>query len=169
MTQAFSDQSSARPLVDLHLHTTASDGRLSPSQLIDQVAASGLRVVSITDHDTTAGLPAAFSQAARYPHLRLISGIELSAESDGSELHLLGYFIDTEDPEFQSLLTRMQSWRVDAARRTVENLKGLGVHISWERVQELANGAVGRPHIARAMLEAGYVKSMPDAFERYLG
>ncbi|MBI4306609.1 MAG: PHP domain-containing protein [Chloroflexi bacterium] len=156
-------------MVDLHLHTTASDGCLSSARLIDQVGATSLRVVAITDHDTTGGLPAAFERLARYPQLRLIPGIELSAESDGSEVHLLGYFIDIGDPDFQSLLIRMRESRADAARRTVEKLRTLGVHISWERVLELANGAVGRPHIARAMLEAGYIKSMQDAFDRYLG
>jgi predicted metal-dependent phosphoesterase TrpH len=159
----------ARPQVDLHLHTTASDGRLAPSRLIDQVAATALKVIAITDHDTTGGLDEALAQAARYPHLRLIPGIELSAESNGSEVHLLGYFIDIHDADFQARLARMREWRVDAARRTVEKLATLGIHVSWDRVQELANGAVGRPHVARAMMEAGYVKSMQEAFERYLG
>jgi predicted metal-dependent phosphoesterase TrpH len=159
----------SRPQVDLHLHTTASDGRLTPSRLVDQVAATSLRIISITDHDTTGGLDEAFAQAARYPHLRLIPGIELSAESNGSEVHLLGYFIDIHDADFQARLTRMREWRVDAARRTVEKLATLGIQISWDRVQELADGVVGRPHVARAMMEAGYIKSMQEAFERYLG
>ena len=157
---AIAGSGQARPQVDLHLHTTASDGRLTPARLIDQVAATGLRVIAITDHDTTEGLGEAFAQAARYPPLRLIPGIELSAESGGSEVHLLGYIIDIEDAEFQAELARMRDSRVDAARRTVEKLATLGVRISWQRVQELANGAVGRPHVARAMMEAGYVKSL---------
>lgn len=159
----------SRPQVDLHLHTTASDGRLTPSRLIDQVAATSLKVIAITDHDTTGGLDEAIAQAARYPHLRLIPGIELSAESNGSEVHLLGYFIDIRDADFQARLARMRDWRVDAARRTVEKLATLGIQISWDRVQELADGVVGRPHVARAMMEAGYIKSMQEAFERYLG
>lgn len=160
---------SRTPEVDLHLHTTASDGRLGPARLIDQVAATALKVVAITDHDTTDGLAEAFERAALHPHLRLIPGIELSAESGDSEVHLLGYFIDVADPELQSLLGRMREARVDAARRTVEKLAMLGVGVEWRRVQELANGAIGRPHIARAMIEAGHVKSMQEAFERYLG
>jgi len=158
-----------RPQVDLHLHTTASDGRLTPTQLIDQVGGTGLKVISITDHDTTAGLAEAKTRLVRFPHIRLITGIELSAESSGSEIHLLGYFFDESNVEFQALLSRMRDSRVDAARRTVEKLATLGIHISWDRVQELAGGAVGRPHIARAMVEAGYIRSMQEAFDRYLG
>jgi predicted metal-dependent phosphoesterase TrpH len=160
---------SRTPEVDLHLHTTASDGRLRPAQLIDQVAATALKVVAVTDHDTTDGLADAFERVARHPHLRLIPGIELSAESGDSEVHLLGYFIDVSDPDLQGRLARIREARIDAARRTVEKLATLGVRVSWQRVQELANGAIGRPHIARAMIEAGQVRSMQEAFERYLG
>jgi predicted metal-dependent phosphoesterase TrpH len=160
---------SRAPEVDLHLHTTASDGRLRPAQLIDQVAGTTLKVVAITDHDTTNGLAEAFERVASHRQLRLVPGIELSAESGGSEVHLLGYFIDTADPELQGRLARMRMSRVDAARRIVEKLATLGVAVSWQRVQELANGAIGRPHIARAMIEAGHVRSMQEAFERYLG
>lgn len=162
-------ESSQRPQVDLHLHTTASDGRLTPTQLIDQIGGTALKVIAITDHDTTEGLQEARARLAGYPHIRLITGIELSAESAGSEIHLLGYFFDASDAEFQAMLVRMRDSRVDAARRTVEKLATLGIHISWERVQQLADGAVGRPHIARAMIEAGYIRSMQEAFDRYLG
>lgn len=162
-------ESMQRPQVDLHLHTTASDGRLTPAQLIDQVGGTGLKVISITDHDTTEGLAEARARLASFPQMRLIPGIELSAESSGSEIHLLGYLFDETDADFQSMLARMRDSRVDAARRTVEKLRTLGIHISWDRVQELAEGAVGRPHIARAMIEAGYIRSMQEAFDRYLG
>ncbi len=155
--------------VDLHLHTTASDGTLSPSQLIEKVAATRLKTVAITDHDSTAGIDEALAAAAKHPGLTVIAGIEFGTEEDDSEVHLLGYFIDYRSRELQDTLTRFREERVEAARQTVRKLATLGVQISWERVRELAGGTVGRPHIARAMLEAGYVRTVAEAFERYLG
>jgi len=155
--------------VDLHLHTTASDGTLSPARLMDLIGATGLMVVAITDHDATAGIDEALAHAARLPRLTVVPGIELGTEDGDSEIHLLGYFIDYRSRELLDTLTLFREERVEAARQTVRKLATLGVNISWDRVRELAGGAVGRPHIARAMLEAGYVRSVSEAFERYLG
>ena len=156
--------------VDLHLHTTASDGRLSPAELVRLVAGQGLRQVSISDHDTTEGLAEAFQEAKNYEGLRIIPGIELSADIPGDEIHMLGYFIQYEDEEFQEILRRFRSGRVDRAREMVEKLAALGVVLDWQRVQEIAgDGAVGRPHIALAMVEKGYCKEPKDAFPEYLG
>ena len=155
--------------VDLHLHTTASDGTLSPAQLIDLVAEAGLRIVAVTDHDTTDGIPEAMEAAERHQDLTLITGIEFGAEIGESEVHLIGLFVDFTNADLQASLRRFREERVDAARGTVEKLGTLGVNISWDRVRELAGGTVGRPHIARALLEAGYVRNVPEAFDRYLG
>lgn len=157
------------PVVDLHLHTTASDGLLTPSQLIDRVAETSLRLVAVTDHDSTEGVDEATDAAAKYPRLSVVPGIELSTHTAKSEVHLLGLFIDHRDPGLQETLLRFRDARMDAARRSVEKLNELGVEISWARVQELAEGTIGRPHIARAMVEAGYIDTPQQAFVKYLG
>ena len=156
--------------VDLHLHSTFSDGRLTPTQLVDLVAERGLRIVALTDHDSTEGLAEAFEAAERHPDLTIIPGIELSTDIPGNEIHMLGYFIDYVDPGFQQTLADFREGRLDRGLRMVENLEKLGVKIAWERVLELSDGgAVGRPHIAQAMLEEGYIAHPQEAFDRYIG
>ncbi len=156
--------------VDLHLHTTYSDGRLTPTQLVDLVAERGLRVVAITDHDSTEGLAEAFEAGERHPALTIIPGIELSTDIPGYEIHVLGYFIDYFDPGFQQTLAEFREGRFDRGRRMVDNLEKLGIRIDWERVLELSDGgAVGRPHIAQAMMEKGYISNSQEAFEKYIG
>ena len=155
--------------VDLHLHTTASDGALTPTQLIDLVAGTSLRVISITDHDTTDGIDEAQEAVSKLPDLTLIPGIELGTQDGPSEVHLLGYFINHRDPGLRAALAKFREERVVAAQQNVEKLRSMGIHITWERVRELAGGTVGRPHIAKAMVEGGYVESVRDAFDKYLG
>ena len=157
-------------VVDLHLHTLASDGRLSPTELVRLVARQGLKTVAITDHDTTDGLAEAFEAAKEFPSLRIIPGIELSADVPGDEVHVLGYFINPDDADLQAELLRFRAGRVDRAKTMVEKLAQLGIHVEWERVQHFAgDGAVGRPHIAMALVEAGYCQEPKDAFPEYLG
>ena len=156
--------------VDLHLHTTYSDGRLTPTQLVDLVAQRGLRVVAVTDHDSTEGLAEALEAGEKYPNLTIIPGIELSTDIPGTEIHVLGYFINYADPGFQETLSEFRAGRLDRGRRMVDNLEKLGINIDWERVLELSDGgAVGRPHIAQAMLEKGYIAHPQEAFEKYIG
>lgn len=157
-------------LVDLHLHTTASDGRLTPSELVDLAAAQGLRVIAITDHDSTEGLPEAFEAARKHPGLTLIPGIELSADVPGNEIHILGYYIRHDDPDVQATLTQFRQGRQDRGRRMVESLREMGMEITWERVQELAGeAAIGRPHVAEALVEGGWVRDTDEAFKKYIG
>ena len=156
--------------IDLHLHTLASDGRLTPTELIQLVAKQGLKTVSITDHDSTEGLAEAYEAAKEFPHLRIIPGIEMSADLPGNEVHVLGYFLDYHDVEFQATLTEFRRGRVDRAQIMVEKLDALGMHVEWEQVQRFAgDGSVGRPHIALALVEAGYFKEPKEAFKEYLG
>ncbi len=156
--------------VDLHLHTLASDGRLTPTQLVQLAASQGLRTIAVSDHDTTDGLAEAMEAAKHFPGLRIIPGIELSADVPGDEVHVLGYFIDPGDAELQSELSRFREGRLGRAKAMVEKLGDLGIHVEWERVQHFAgDGAVGRPHIALALVEAGYCKEPKDAFPEYLG
>ncbi|NQW19844.1 MAG: PHP domain-containing protein [Chloroflexi bacterium] len=155
--------------VDLHLHTTASDGTLTPRQLIDQVAKTSLRTVAVTDHDSTDGVTEAFATATNYAQLTVISGIELGTETEDSELHLLGYFIDINNQRLQTTLKQFRLERVEAARAMVDKLAEIKRPISWQRVVEMASGSVGRPHIARAMVEAGHVETIAEAFDRFIG
>ena len=156
--------------VDLHLHTTHSDGRLSPTELIRLCARRGLKTISITDHDSTEGVPEALKTTEELGGLAVIPGVELSCDTPGGEVHLLGYFVDWQDPLFQRTLRRMRDGRAGRAREMVRKLKGLGVEVAWERVKELSGGgAIGRPHIAQAMVERGYIRYPRDAFTEYLG
>ena len=156
--------------VDLHLHTTASDGRLSPTELVKLAANMGLEQIAVSDHDTTEGLSEACAEAEAHAGLSIIPAIELSTDIPGDEIHMLGYFIQYQDEAFQGVLRRFRDGRLDRARLMVEKLAGLGMQLEWERVQEIAgDGAVGRPHIALAMVEKGYCKEPNDAFPEYLG
>ncbi len=156
--------------VDLHIHTTASDGKYSPSEIVNKAGQLGLKVIAITDHDTVEGIPAALETSKQYPALRVIPGVELSTDVPEGEIHVLGYFIDYKDAEFGESLEAMRISRIGRARKMVEKLDKLGIHLEWKRVQEIAgSGALGRPHIAQAMLEKGYINSLQDAFKYYIG
>ena len=157
-------------VVDLHLHTTASDGRLTPTELINLLGNRGLRTVAVTDHDSTEGLAEAFEAASAFPQLTVIPGIELSTDVPGNEIHILAYFIQYHDSQLQTTLQGFRQGRLERGRRMVERLRALGIEVEWQRVQEIAGeGAVGRPHIALAMVEKGYIRHPKDAFDAYIG
>lgn len=157
-------------MVDLHLHTVASDGVLRPREVVRRAARKGLRVIAITDHDSTEGLAEALAEAEQHPGLTIIPGIELSTDIPRSEVHILGYFIDYENAGFQQTLAQFRASRYQRGERMVQKLAELGISIPWERVLHFSDGgAVGRPHVAQAMLEAGYISSVSEAFLRYIG
>lgn len=152
----------------MHLHTTASDGVLQPAALVQLAHKRKIDIIAITDHDTTGGWAEAHEAANGSP--LLIPAIELSAEHDGKDVDILGYFIDPANTAFQARLAQSRIDRVTRARAMVERLSDLGVPVAIERVLELADGgSVCRPHIARALVEAGHVEGLRDAFDRYLG
>jgi predicted metal-dependent phosphoesterase TrpH len=154
---------------DLHGHSTISDGRLTPTQLIDLAYKNGVRIYALTDHDTVDGLPEAFEAASRYPDFTLIPGIEMSTDVPGNEVHILGHFIDWQNEDFRKKLAHLQESRLGRARKMVERLAELGNPVAWERVEYFAGeGSVGRPHIALALVEAGHVASINEAFDRFL-
>lgn len=156
--------------VDLHLHTTASDGRLQPKDLVRLLIRQGLRLVAITDHDSLEGIDEARFEASKHPGLNLIPGIEITADASDGEAHILGYGMDTGDKRLQDILVGFRNDREIRAREMVEKLNSIGIGIAWSRVAELAEGAaVTRPHVALAMVEAGYVTSISDAFSKYIG
>ncbi|ARF57279.1 PHP domain-containing protein [Streptomyces gilvosporeus] len=149
--------------IDLHTHSTASDGTDSPAQLVRNAAAAGLDVVALTDHDTVAGH--AEARAALPEGLTLVTGAELSCRIDGVSLHMLAYLFDPEEPELARERELVRDDRVPRARAMVGKLRELGVPVTWERVAEIAgDGAVGRPHLATALIELGVIDTVSDAF-----
>ena len=156
--------------VDLHIHTTASDGRFTPAEIVQRAAANGLTYIAITDHDSVDGVIPAQEAARHIGQITVIGGVEINTDIPSGELHVLGYFVDTNDTELKVTLDRLRSSRVDRARKMVTKLRGLGMEINYQRVKELAGtGSVGRPHIAQAMLEKGYIGTFKEAFNKYIG
>ena len=156
--------------VDLHIHSTVSDGKFSPAEIVRKAAAAGLTTISLTDHDAVNGIPEALEEAKNFPGLRVIPGVEISTDVALGEIHILGYFIDIANRAFEERLKKMRDSRFERARKMVAKLAGLGMPIEWNRVQELATGnTIGRPHIAQVLLEKGHVSEFKEAFDRYIG
>ncbi|MET7530410.1 PHP domain-containing protein [Streptomyces goshikiensis] len=152
--------------IDLHAHSTASDGTDSPAELVRNAAAAGLDVVALTDHDTVGGYAEAIAALHGIPAgLTLVTGAELSCRLDGIGLHMLAYLFDPDEPELARERELVRDDRVPRARAMVAKLRDLGVDITWEHVARIAgDGSVGRPHIATALVELGVVRSVSDAF-----
>ncbi|MEV6884147.1 PHP domain-containing protein [Streptomyces sp. NPDC051135] len=149
--------------IDLHTHSTASDGTDTPAQLVRKAAATGLDVVALTDHDTTRGHTEAV--AALPEGLTLVTGAELSCRLDGISMHMLAYLFDPEEPALLAERELVRDDRVPRARAMVARLNELGVPVTWEQVARIAGeGSVGRPHVASALVELGVVPSVNDAF-----
>jgi 3',5'-nucleoside bisphosphate phosphatase len=157
---------------DFHNHSTASDGKLTPTQLVDLAASRGVKIFALTDHDSTEGIAEARIAAAKHEGFFLIPGVELSTDIEGDEVHMLGYFTFEmlDNAELQAELAEFRAGRFERGRLMTEKLQALGKPISWERVQEIAGDAsVGRPHVAQALVEAGHVATIPEAFDLYIG
>jgi predicted metal-dependent phosphoesterase TrpH len=158
--------------VDLHLHTTASDGRCSPLELVEQAAAAGLSVMAATDHDTTASVDDVRTRAAERG-IEAIPGIEVTAIEDGRDVHVLGYFLRTTDPPFREFLAGQRRTRVDRAQAIAGRLAELGMPIdlgdALAAASQQSTRAIGRPQVARAMVAAGHVADTREAFDKWLG
>ena len=149
--------------IDLHAHSTASDGTDTPAELVRNAAAAGLDVVALTDHDTTRGY--AEAMAAVPEGLTLVTGAELSCRVDGVSMHMLAYLFDPEEPALLAERELVRDDRVPRAQGMVARLNGLGVPVTWEQVERIAGGgSVGRPHVATALVELGVVPTVSDAF-----
>jgi predicted metal-dependent phosphoesterase TrpH len=161
---------STTPKIDLHTHSTYSDGLLSPAALVEEAASRGVGILALTDHDTVAGICEARVAGERLG-VEIIPGVELSAAlPGGGEVHLLGYFVDIEASALLAQLTGYAHARSERMERMVERLSRIGAPVALERVQEIAgHGTVGRPHLGRALVEAGYAEDLSDAFARYIG
>ncbi len=155
--------------VDIHIHSTASDGRLTPEEVVRKSAEIGLTVIALCDHDTVDGIAPALAAARAFPWLKVIPSIEVSTDVSDGEAHILGYFIDYTAPKLLVKLEEMRNSRRGRAQKMIAKLRNLGINIDWQRVQEIAGGgSVGRPHIAQAMLEKGYISSIKEAFTDYI-
>ncbi|HEV8636186.1 MAG TPA: PHP domain-containing protein [Chloroflexota bacterium] len=156
-------------MIDLHTHTLASDGLLAPAELVNLALERGLSALAVTDHDSTEGVAEALA-AAESTGLTVVPGVEMSAEVDEGECHILGYFVEHGPGGFQDTLRQLRGGRVSRARLMVERLADAGAPISWERVKEIAgDAAIARPHVAQALVEARQAASIAEAFERWIG
>jgi 3',5'-nucleoside bisphosphate phosphatase len=154
--------------VDLHTHTQASDGTLTPQELFGKALELKIRVLSVTDHDSTEGLEALSPDIAAHPEITVIPGIELSAEGELA-CHMLGYHLDIHADDFQEKLAALRHARLGRIEAMVKKVNDMGMPVPYARVVELAHGgSVGRPHLADAMVECGHVKTRKEAFDRFL-
>jgi predicted metal-dependent phosphoesterase TrpH len=155
---------------DFHCHSTASDGAYSPTHVVDLAYEQGVRVLALTDHDSTEGVAEARATAAKHADMTLIPGVEFGTDIPGGEVHVLGYYLLPEDPELQATLARLREGRRGRGERMVEKLQALGLDVTWEQVQRHAGDAsVGRPHVAAALVESGCVANVQEAFDKYIG
>jgi hypothetical protein len=158
-------------VIDLHTHTTASDGRCTPTELVARALAAGVTVLSVTDHDTVAGADAAADACGR-AGITFVTGIEITAVRDSVDLHVLGYFIDRQAAHLHTFLAEQRRQRLDRVRQMIDRLATHGIHLDADAILKpgLDDGgkAAGRPWIARAMVNARYVKSTGEAFEYWL-
>jgi predicted metal-dependent phosphoesterase TrpH len=157
-------------MIDLHTHTTASDGLLSPAALLEKAAEKGLGVIGITDHDTAQGVRQALA-GPRPAGVEIIAGIEVSSYVADCELHVLGYFLDPRAPSLLAYETERAAARTERLERIVAQLRAAGIDVSVEEVlaEPGGDGAPGRPHVARVLIRKGYAKSMGECFQRILG
>ncbi len=158
-------------MIDLHTHTTASDGRSSPRELVDRAAAAGVHVLGVTDHDTVAGCaPSSAACAAR--GIEFVPGIEITAVADGVDVHVLGYFLDADSPRLAAFLATQRRRRIDRIHQIVGRLASLGMPLDADAIVAPAvsdhSKSIGRPYVARALVAAGFVGSVKEAFERWL-
>lgn len=155
--------------LDLHVHSTASDGAMSATELVSTAMSRDLVALSITDHDSVDAIPEALS-AARETNLLVIPGVELSTLHEGRDVHILGYFVDPHDPALLSVLATLRDARRVRARTIVSGLREAGFELTIEEVLLLAeDGSVGRSHVARALVDRGHVPNVADAFSRFIG
>ncbi|MDZ7265507.1 MAG: PHP domain-containing protein [candidate division KSB1 bacterium] len=167
-TDAMSTLSQTTSYVDLHIHSNQSDGCFTAREIIDIAVRRRLKAIAITDHDHIQGLGEAMKYAQQQG-MEFITGVEISARAPSFDLHLLGYYFDYRNQQLNEYLRHFQNERLNRARKIIELLKKHGIKLSFDLIQKKAGGAIGRPHIADAMLEEGYIHSYQEAFDKYIG
>lgn len=156
-------------MIDLHTHSTASDGTLSPTELINKACSIGIEAMALTDHDTTSGLKE-FTQAARSKNIEAINGIELAASWYGGSMHIVGLFIDPTNSTLQNMISKICEERNKRNQKIVSKLNEIGIDISWDEVAaESGHEATGRPHFAKIIIKKGHCKTFSEVFDKYLG
>jgi predicted metal-dependent phosphoesterase TrpH len=154
--------------IDLHVHSNASDGSYPPAEVVRQAKEGGLTAMALTDHDTVDGLAEAVAAGKTYG-VEVIPGVEISAQFPGGTMHIVGLFVDYHNGRLDERLAVLKQARIDRNPQIIKKLNDLGLAITMARVEEISGGGqVGRPHIARALLEAGYVSSIQEAFDKFL-
>ncbi len=154
---------------DFHCHSTASDGILSPADVVKLAYEQGVRVLALTDHDSTEGIAEAREAAAQYEDLTLIPGVEMGTDIPGDEVHVLGFYLEPDDAGLQETLAKLREGRKGRGEGIVNKLREMGIDVTWEQVKRFAgDGAVGRPHVAQALVEGGHVKDVKEAFDKYI-
>ena len=156
-------------LIDLHVHSNASDGSFPPAEVVRHAKEGGLTAMALTDHDTVDGLAEAVA-AGEQLGVEIIPGVEISAQFPSGTMHILGLFVDYHNGLLDQRLAVLKQARIDRNPQIINKLNALGLPVTMARVEEISGGGqVGRPHIARALMEAGYVKDLQEAFDKYLG
>ena len=154
--------------IDLHLHTTYSDGTYTPHEVVTMAYQAGVMTLAITDHDSTEGLPETITSASGF-NIEVIPGIEISSRFRGRETHILGYYVRWQESSFQRRLASLRETRTPRIQEIIHKLTQHEINLTEEEVKEMAGiGSVGRPHVAQVLLGKGYVRSVNEAFERYL-
>lgn len=155
--------------IDLHIHTIFSDGLLTPEQVVNKAIKLNLKAIAITDHDTVDGIRPALNEAKKYTEFEVVPGVELSTDWHSEEIHILGYYIDHNDLNLRTALVSFQQKRSERVEKIIAKLKNMGIDISIKDVYAKSKGtSLGRPHIALALVEKGYVGSVQEAFKNYL-
>lgn len=158
-----------KELIDLHVHSNASDGSFPPAEVVRYAKEGGLRAMALTDHDTVDGLPEAVAAGERLG-VEVIPGVEISAQFPSGTMHILGLFVDYHNGLLDQRLAVLKQARIDRNPQIIEKLNALGIPITMARVEEISGGGqVGRPHIARALMEMGVIRNLQEAFDKYLG
>jgi 3',5'-nucleoside bisphosphate phosphatase len=156
--------------VDLHIHTSASDGKFTPVEIVRKAWEQGMVYMAICDHDSIEGVIPARETSWNLPGITVIGGVEINTDIPEGELHILGYLFDHNNTELKDTLIRLRDSRIERAKKMLEKLRTLNININYHRVREIAGkGSVGRPHIAQAMMEKGYISTLREAFVKYIG
>lgn len=154
-------------MLDLHIHTTASDGSLTPTQVVQLARKKGFSLIAVTDHDTMGGVAEALEAGKKY-NVDVVPGVEISSGVT-LEVHMLGYGMSPDHPVMKAMMEDMRAARVERMERIIENLQKMGVPITVEEVEAVAGGAIGRPHIAQVLIAHGLVPDVRTAFREYIG
>ncbi|WP_165000327.1 PHP domain-containing protein [Anaerophilus nitritogenes] len=156
-------------MIDMHVHTNASDGIFSPTQIVEWAYKKGLRGIAITDHDTVDGIVEAVYTSKKYGGFLLVPGIEFSCIYDGKEVHILGYFIDYTHQELINITKEIKDYRLKRIKKMIQKLQEINISIDFDEVKNIVkDGSFGRPHVAKILVQKGYADSISDAFEKFL-